>query len=55
MLAALIGPLSELVGTWMKGKVEKTDQQRNSLERNNGKVIRYNQDRKAAYPQTRRS
>jgi hypothetical protein len=24
MLAALIGPLSELVGTWMKGKVEKT-------------------------------
>ena len=24
MLAALIGPLSELAGTWMKGKVEKT-------------------------------
>jgi len=24
MLSALIGPLSELAGTWMKGKVEKT-------------------------------
>jgi len=24
MLAALIGPISELAGTWMKGKVEKT-------------------------------